>query len=311
MNQVIAHAPAKINLALAVEPPVPGEEKHKVSSVFCTIALTDTMIFDFTVGAEPFNADIIIEGVDLDVSFIKRDDNTLTKTVEQFKREYGSDFLPPGTLRVQLIKSIPAQSGLGGGSSNAAAMLRMLCWLSQVDPLSERSLTVARAVGADVPFFLHAPKEGFCALMDGYGDQLSKALPKPLLHLALIKPTQGISSRKAYEAFDRAVAQHERTTLGSAERVAATDALEAALEAEADAARIAPLCLNSLEPAALQLLPPIASLKEEMNRQAGILGTSLTGSGSVLFALGENEEAARACMQHFADQGFWAVATCT
>ncbi|MCL2529907.1 MAG: hypothetical protein FWE41_06205 [Coriobacteriia bacterium] len=300
MNQVIAHAPAKINLVLDVEPLRAGEEKHRLSSIFCTTSLLDTLVFDFAMGSEPFNAQVKIETADSSPSFVKEHDNTLIKVVEQFKLAYGFGFLPPGTLNVQLIKSIPTQAGLGGGSSDAAAMLRMLCWLAQVEPLSEKSLSVARAVGADVPFFLHAPKAGFCALMGGYGDELLSDLPKPQLHLVLVKPAFGVSTKKAYEVFDsRSTADNNP---GASERLAQ------ALNDEASAPKIAALCANNLESAAIEILPEIGSLKKELSSLPGVLGATLSGSGSALFAICESPTAAQESMQHFAKQDLWSVA---
>jgi 4-diphosphocytidyl-2-C-methyl-D-erythritol kinase len=259
MGKVIAHAPAKINLVLEVKPlhaEDNKQEKHKLESIFCTTTLADTLIFDFISGSEPFNAQVTIESTDFNISYIKQRDNTLTKTVDHFTSVYGVGFLPAGTLRVQLIKSIPTQAGLGGGSSDAAAMLRMLCWLAQVEPLSEKSLSVARLVGADVPFFLHAPKTGLCAHMSGYGDELVRDLPKPELHLALIKPSRGISTKKAYAAFDA----HKE----AAESFDATEKLATALTEKAGLETIAALCTNNLEPVAKSLLPRIGSLKKEL-----------------------------------------------
>jgi len=303
-SAVIAHAPAKINLVLEVEPLCPGEEKHHLNSIFCTTTLFDTLVFDFRIGAEPFNTLVNFESVDFDASFIKKHDNTLTKTVEHFKRVYGLDSLPSGTLHVQLVKSIPTQAGLGGGSSDGAAMLRMLCWLAQVEPLSEKSLSVARAVGADVPFFLHAPKGGFCAHMGGYGDELLAELPKPQLHLTLIKPPLGVSTRNAYTLFDNMSAV-ESTPPG------ATDALAKALLEEKGPQEIAALCTNNLEQSAQKLLPDIVSIKEELTGLPGVLGALLSGSGSAFFAICSNAESAQACMQHFADRGLWSVAVQT
>jgi len=301
MSKVIARAPAKINLVLEVEPLRAGEDKHHLNSVFCTTTLADTLVFDFSSGTEPFHMSLTIASADLDISCIQEQDNSLTKTVEHFNRAYGFGFLPAGTLQVQLIKSIPTQAGLGGGSSDAAAMLRMLCWLAQVEPLCELSLSVARAVGADVPFFLHAPKEGFCAAMGGYGDELLAALPKPELHLALIKPARGVSTKQAYAVFD---ALYEAGFAAGDNTAPPVFKGDIALSSTA----LAPLCTNNLESAAIELLPEIGALKDEAASLTGVLGVTMCGSGSALFALCESPKAAQSCMQHFAQQGLWSVA---
>lgn len=323
MKKVIAHAPAKVNLVLEVEPLGAGEKKHRLNSIFCTTTLTDTLVFDFVAGEEPFDVEVSVEspgfgprldsgsdsgsgpdpGPGLNSSPIDLCDNTLTKAVEHFQREYGSGFLPSGTLKVELIKSIPIQAGLGGGSSDAAAMLRMLCWLAQVEPLSERSLRVAQAVGADVPFFLHAPTTGLCAHMDGYGDEMVEAVPKPQMPLCLVKPPQGISTREAFEMFD------EKTGAATGAQTAAR--LARALKEERGLMEIASLCANNLEPAAIELLPALADIKDELHAFPGVLGALLSGAGSTLFAICIDVEAAQSCMQHFADKGLWSVAALT
>ena len=303
MDQVIAHAPAKINLVLEVEPLRDGEEKHRLNSIFCTTTLFDTLVFDFISSKEPFNAIVEIKSVDFETSYIKERDNTLTKAVEQFKRAHGFGFLPSGTLQVQIIKTIPPQAGLGGGSSDAAAMLRMLCWLAQVEPLSEKNLSVARAVGADVPFFLHAPKGGFCAHMGGYGDELLAELPKPHLYLTLLKLACGVSTRKAYATFDTMNTSDTSSSI--------TNKLVQVLQKEQGLKEIAAHCSNDLEPAAADLLPEIGAIKEELSSLYGVLGVAMTGSGSALFAICESSEASQACMQYFADRGYWSVAVQT
>lgn len=302
-HKVIAHAPAKINLSLLALPLQAGEEKHRLDSIFCTLALSDTLVFNFVSGPEPFNAQVTVESADFDTSFIKVNDNTLTKTVEHFKREYGFGFLPSGTLEVTLVKSIPTQAGLGGGSSNAAAVLRMLCWLSQVDPLSQRSISVAQAVGADVPFFLYAPKAGFCARMQRYGDELVEVLPKPNLPVALVKPNKGVSTRKAFAAFD--AEDHRQLSHEAIERMVT------ALKSEASPAEIAGLCVNNLEPAAREILPILSSIKQELASIPGVLGVSMSGSGATVFALCADAASARLCIEHAAEKELWAVATQT
>ena len=303
-GKVIAKAPAKINLVLDVKPLVEGQEKHKLLSVFCTTTLADTLVFDFIKGSEPFNAQVSVDSTDFDVSFIKEKDNIVIKVVEQFKLEYGFGFLPTGTLKVQLIKSIPTQAGLGGGSSDAAAMLRMLCWLAQVDPLSERSLSVAQKVGADVPFFLHAPKTGLCALMEGYGDELIEELPKPLLSLVLVKPDLGVPTKKAFARFDKKSAAHENNE-DPAKQLALALKQESALDV------LVPLFSNNLEPVATTLVPEIAALKEELCGLSGVLGATMCGSGSAIFAVCENPEVSKACVRHFAQKGIWTASVLT
>jgi 4-diphosphocytidyl-2-C-methyl-D-erythritol kinase len=178
-------------------------------------------------------------------------------------------------------------------------MLRMLCWLAQVEPLSKESLSVAKAVGADVPFFLHVPKGGLCAYMGGFGDEFICDMPRPELHLALVKPGRGVSTKKAYAAFD--------TQADAVKSRGAAEKLVLALSEKEGLIEIAALCTNDLEPVATKLLPRIGSLKKEIERLSGVQKAVMCGSGSAVFALCTSSEAAQNCMQHFADKGLWSV----
>jgi 4-diphosphocytidyl-2-C-methyl-D-erythritol kinase len=343
MPGVIAHAPAKINLLLAVEPRV-VDGKHPLESVFCTLALADTILFDFVDGQRPFVFELQVQSLlDANEPPLAAADNSMTQTLRQFAQVYGLEMLPSGRLEARLHKSIPTQAGLGGGSSDAAAMLRMLCWLAQIDPLAPPSLKVARQVGADVPFFLHAAKAGSCALMDGFGDQLVQMLPKPSLDILLVKPAEGVSTPAAYSAFDAdPLPAQDSATLRQALADAAVAGQEflpdttAGTPAQANAktnpclsdinnSNIAPqnslapehieaiatACANNLEPAAITLLPQIAQLKSELLSQPGVLTAMLCGSGSCVFAICANSAAAQAALKHFSQPGLWAVATKT
>jgi 4-diphosphocytidyl-2-C-methyl-D-erythritol kinase len=301
MASIIAHAPAKLNLYLGVEPTL-QDGKHLLTSVFCTVSLADTIIFDFISSSKAFSVELTTKTPPpLEQIKISNQNNSMLAALKHFEQSYGLASLPNGTLHVQLIKSVPTQAGLGGGSSDAAAMLRMLCWLAQVDPLSARSLEVARQVGADVSFFMHATKQGSCALMGGAGDQLLQMLPQPSLDIVLIKPSRGVSTRAAYQAFD-----------GCPQTVTDEQLLLDALNAQNSSRQaIAATCSNNLESAAIKLLPQIAQIKAELQAQPGILNALVTGSGSTVFAICQDQKSARNAVNSFSTKGLWAVATHT
>ncbi|MDR3136543.1 MAG: hypothetical protein LBU07_03900 [Coriobacteriales bacterium] len=380
---VIAHAPAKINLHLAVSTHRDAG-KHQLESIFCTLALADTIIFDFCAGSEPFSFTLNVEPLlpEHQQCPLSAAPNSMSVALECFEQVYGHGFLPGGQLEARLFKSIPAQAGLGGGSSDAAAMLRMLCWLAQVDPLAPQSLAAACQVGADVPFFLYAAKAGSCAWMGGVGDHLLQMLPMPRLDIVLVKPQAGISTRAAYQAFDanpqpplssamlrqlllnlsnqsptstaQAEAHMQSPVQATADKTPASQAapgakptaqaapgaafaLEGTSLSAADAAifetgdhplreptrnsssnlqhdwllALAAACANNLEPAALSMLPQIAQLETELESCPGVLRALLCGSGSTVFALCANANAAQDVLKRVARPGIWALATST
>jgi 4-diphosphocytidyl-2-C-methyl-D-erythritol kinase len=102
-------------------------------------------------------------------------------------------------VHVSLIKRIPAQAGLGGGSSDAAAALRALdeLWRTRLDP--DALHDIAAALGADVPYFL----TGGSALGVGRGDRVFALPDWPSVWLALVQPSFGVSTREAYAWLDR------------------------------------------------------------------------------------------------------------
>jgi 4-diphosphocytidyl-2-C-methyl-D-erythritol kinase len=175
-------APAKINTFLAVGPP-DQRGWHPLRTIYQAISLSDEMTVE--VGArEP--------GVFCDWDGLPQE-NTLTKTL----RLVSEAVEIPG-VRVEIAKKIPAESGLGGGSSNAAALLRVLrSWMPEALPdyfLAE----AAQSVGSDVPFFL----VGGRAKGEGYGQILTPLEDEEPHWLVVARPMEGISTPAAYRALD-------------------------------------------------------------------------------------------------------------
>ena len=173
--------PAKINSFLSVGPP-DGSGFHPLRTVFHALSLADELT------AEPAAQDeIVCSWADLPA------ENTLTKAW-RLAREYVE--LP--LLRVSLTKRIPAESGLGGGSSDAAALLRLLAIASRGRLERDNLFEIALAVGADVPFFL----VGGSALAEGYGERLTPLPDGPQRWLVIVRPPVGVSTAQAYCELD-------------------------------------------------------------------------------------------------------------
>jgi 4-diphosphocytidyl-2-C-methyl-D-erythritol kinase len=180
-ERYIAECPAKINLYLRVgEPDATGF--HPLETEFQAIGLFDTL--EVTVGGSGFE----VAGVDLPP------ENTVTRAL-RLMREVAT--LPP--LGVKLIKRIPAQAGLGGGSSDAAGLLRVLRKLLPVSVPERDFIMVAKSVGADVPFFL----VGGRAAGSGYGDVVTALPDGDTRWLVVVKPDHGCSTPEMYATLDR------------------------------------------------------------------------------------------------------------
>lgn len=174
--------PAKINTFLAVGPP-DKTGYHPIRSYFQAISLGDDLAISETDGP-----DQLICNIDLGLT-----ENTLTKTLRLLR-----ELLPIPNLRMELTKRIPMESGLGGGSSNAAGLLRILKAIMKHDLPDLLMDDVALAVGADVPFFLIGGR----AKAEGYGEILTPLVDLPTQHLLIARPEVGIATGPAYRALD-------------------------------------------------------------------------------------------------------------
>ncbi len=179
-------------------------------------------------------------------------------------------------LRIRLEKRIPAGGGLGGGSSDAAAVLRALQQLSGNALPSERLMECARSLGADVPFFA---ADVPWALGRERGDKIEPAPVEATLWHLLVTPDFPIPTKEVYRAF-KLTPPHADATL-----------LIRALEQR----RISPireLLFNALEPTVEQLYPEMRRVKAEIEEIAGLSRPIVSGSGSSVFALCESREEA-------------------
>ncbi len=175
--------PAKVNVFLSIGGP-DATGYHPLRSVFQTVSLADELHLE--VGQE----DAFV--CDCDEVPIE---NTVTKAW-RLSREYND--IP--RLRVTLKKRIPARSGLGGGSSDAAGFLRGLTHLLKGRFTQDEAREVATAVGADVPFFLI----GGTARATGYGEVLTPLPDGDPCHLLIVMPqASSVSTPEAYAALDR------------------------------------------------------------------------------------------------------------
>jgi 4-diphosphocytidyl-2-C-methyl-D-erythritol kinase len=177
--------PAKINTFLAVDPP-DHSGYHPLRSYFQAISLADHLsIQDSPSGKD----EIICNWPNLPAN------NTLTKTLRLIR-----EITAIGPLKITLNKQIPSEAGLGGGSSNAAGLLRCLNLISPELVSVQFCREIAFAVGADVPYFLIG---GF-ARAEGYGQILTPLKDQPKQILIVVKPTEGMSTPAAYKSLDQA-----------------------------------------------------------------------------------------------------------
>jgi 4-diphosphocytidyl-2-C-methyl-D-erythritol kinase len=246
-------APAKVNLVLRVGEPG-GDGLHPLCSLFATIALADE------VTVERAEADAVVcPGVD--------GHNLAAEAVSGLRAAAGAEVVPP--LRVTIDKRIPVAAGLGGGSADAAAVLRAADRIARAPVGPDRLRAVAARVGADVPSQV-TPRH---ALVTGIGEGV-EPVGLMALELVLVPSGRGLSTAEVYGEFDRLGGG--RTVLGPAEVWVAAGARSPA--------ELAPALENDLEPAALRLRPELEEARAAL-LDAGALAAKVTGSGPTVFGL--------------------------
>lgn len=279
-DRLVILAPAKVNLYLGVGP-VRGDGFHEVTTVLQAVDLSDEVVME---AAQELSLTCV---PDLGVADAE---NLAYRAAEAFAAACGRD----AAVAITLTKRIPAGAGLGGGSSDAAAVIRGLARMWGVAPSDPRLAETAAALGADVPFFLGAT----CALMSGRGDVPERELHAPVLDMVVVWPRLPMSTAEAYRAFDAAPPDARP----------AADTLVAALEG-GDPREIAARVHNDMTAASSGLVPAIADVIGFVGSFEGIAGAAMCGSGSAVFGIAESEAAAERCAEAARGRGWWAEST--
>ena len=247
-------APAKINLTLEVLARR-DDGYHGIRSVMVPLDLADELAIE---PSERFSFSCDIRGLD-------GERNLAAAAV----RALGA----PPPVRMELRKRIPVQAGLGGGSSDAAAVLRFAMSGGLGDPTGRDWLRIARSLGSDVPFFL----SGTGALVEGTGERITPAGALPRWHVLIVKPPVAVSTPRAYEALDaRPRPQRMRNTSVS---IALLESLQ-----RGDFERVEALLQNDFHEVIAAQAHEIATAIDAL-RAAGAGNALLAGSGSCVFTI--------------------------
>jgi 4-diphosphocytidyl-2-C-methyl-D-erythritol kinase len=246
---VTERAPAKINVCLFLGPQR-ADGRHELVTIFQPVALHDELEL------EPAERDeVVCPGVE--------GPNLAAAAVRAFREATG--FADP--VRITIRKRIPVAGGMAGGSADAAAALRLLARHSGLEP---DLLAIAQRLGADVPGQV-APAR---YLATGAGERLEPLAPADPYGVLVLPGPEPLSTGAVFE---RAGAMGLRRS--AADLSARLDAVRAALPDVPDE-----LCVNDLEPAALDLMPEIGERMEQA-RAAGADHVLLSGSGPTVLGL--------------------------
>lgn len=255
-------APAKVNLLLHVAPPR-ADGYHPLCSLFASIDLADEVV------VEPAAADEVrcpgVEGP-----------NLAERALAAYREAAGA--AAPGPVRVTITKRIPVAAGLGGGSADAAAVLRALDALAERPLGPDRLREIGARLGADVP----SQVEPRHALVTGVGEHVEPVALPPMA-LVLVPQREGLPTAAVYAEADR---------IGATRSELDPDAVRAL--ARAPLPELARGLENDLQAAALSLRPELERPLEAL-REAGALAALVTGSGPTTFGVFATvEEAERA-----------------
>ena len=257
---------AKVNVGLQILNQRP-DGFHNINTVFQELDFHDTIkLKKKDSGCEFYS----------NVKWLNNDSTNLcVLAFEKLSEEYDI-----GGISINLVKKIPSGGGLGGGSSNAAAILKGLCHLYSIDPVYEKLSKIALTIGADVPFFL----KGGTQIASGIGEQLVELNGIINGVYLLIIPKFKIDTRWAYKSFKKFL-QRPKVEVNFADLLGRDKTPFKLFE-------------NDFESIVIPAYPEIAIIKEKL-WSCKPRFVSLSGSGSTVFGIFDDEADAKSAESLF------------
>lgn len=256
---------AKLNLTLDIVGKRP-DGYHDLQMVMTSVSLSDTVKITLGTG-RPWE-------VTSDCGTIPQNEGNLCYAAA--RAYFDAVLIDPQGITIRLIKRIPSQAGMAGGSSDAAAVLRLLNdhYAALTEPMLQ---TLALSVGSDVPYCLF----GGTALAEGRGEILTRLpdLPAQMAYV-LVKPDFAVSTPALFRAIDAA------GTTVRPDNAAMQKAIDAG-----DLPAIGALLQNAFEPEIVKDYPVVEEIRQALLAN-GALGARLTGTGSAVFGVFDGMQAA-------------------
>ena len=255
---------AKINLFLRVTSRR-ADGYHELDSIFVPISVSDRI----TIEVRPAPTSSVTLRCNV-AELSDKQSNLASRAAHDFMREFGIS----AHVMIDLEKTVPAGAGLGGGSSDAGTVLRMLASMTRASGDSiERMRKIAVGLGADVPFFLD-PRP---SRVTGIGERIEAIEKFPPLHLVIAVPPIEVPTASIFKMLKR------EGWSGPASSEDIDEILRGAI--------VGRHLVNDLEAPATQLFPQIAHLKVLL-QECGATATSMTGSGGAIFGIFPDSPAA-------------------
>jgi 4-diphosphocytidyl-2-C-methyl-D-erythritol kinase len=251
---MIIKAPAKINICLNVVGQTTNNY-HLIDMINAPLALHDTIKIQLAKKTS-------IKTNDANLS--NENDNLCIKAINIMREHFNFD----ENFTVDLIKRIPSQAGLGGGSSDAASIMKAIVKILCLNTTEQQMIKIARKIGSDVPFFYI----GTFARVSGTGEIVKPIMIKNKYRILIIKPKEGLSTKLVYSQCD----QYELRPYNITQAI---NYLESG-----DDNQLAKTIGNHLEVPAIELCPTISNIKELL-RKDGFNIAMMSGSGTAVYAM--------------------------
>ncbi len=260
---------AKINISLDIVGKRESDGYHLLKMIMQNIDLYDE------ISIEKQKKDITIS---CNKSYVPTDSRNLAyKAASLFKETYNIE----DGVHIDIVKNIPVSAGLAGGSTDAAAVLKLMNKIFKVNASNEELMELGLKLGADIPYCIN----GGTALCEGIGEKITSLPAFKDKILVLVKPSFGVSTKEVYKAFDLdKVRVHPKT-----------ENLIEAMEQD-NLYYVASNMKNLLENVTLRKHNILIKIKEEMNKY-GAVGSMMSGSGPSVFAFFDDMLKAQKCYE--------------
>lgn len=269
MNQYHMKAFAKINLGLDVVGRLENGY-HEVRMIMQTIGIYDELTFVRTQSGIQVTTDC--------GELPQNEDNLVYRAAKLMMENYSIQ----GGVHIHLQKNIPIAAGMAGGSTDAAATMKGINRLFDLDCTLRELMELGVSIGADVPYCVI----GGTALAEGIGEKLTALPAAPECYLLVAKPDINVSTKYVYEHLDAEEIQEHPDIDGMIEAIG-----EGSLQGILD--RLG----NVLENVTVKAYPVIDTIKTRM-KELGAVGSLMSGSGPTVFGIFvEKEKAREACLQ--------------
>ncbi len=291
---------AKINLFLKICGKLPNGY-HKLITLMQEVSLHDDVFIEFD-----SDRACAIEVVCGELKDTAPEKNLCYKAAAEFLKYLEKKYERMGKaslfpyIKISIIKNVPSEAGLGGGSSDAASVLSaMQDWFGE--PFSERELvTIALRIGADVPFFLFG---GTC-ICSGVGEDVRAGGSLKDLKLLIVKPDFGVPTPQCFADVDKtggAVGAPSTSEFNMLSDKICNNEIE--LSSLKDLMVINKYLINDLERPAGEIVPQIKKIKAKL-LEGGAKFSAMSGSGSAVFGIFENDEDIERARRLFDGQEF-------